>query len=309
MEEALTIGEVISANTRKITNIVDPTADQDAATKKYVDDNAGGGVAAFKNILINGGFTINQRAYVSAAALASGSYGHDRWKAGTGGGDYSFTQLNSPTTITIAANKTLIQVVEDKNVQGGSYTLSWTGTAQGRYAVDSATPTGAYADSPIAITGQSAGTTMSVEFDDGTLSKVQLEPGTSETEFENLPYDVQLARCLRYTWIINTEANAFQRFGAGYNQTTSTANLIIYPRVPMRAVPSLTYSALSDFVVLYNGNSSNTPSIIAISGSGSARDLFAVVFITTGTPLTAGGANFVQAAGTTASRLIFSAEL
>ena len=33
----------ISAGTQKITNVVDPTADQDAATKKYVDDNAGTG--------------------------------------------------------------------------------------------------------------------------------------------------------------------------------------------------------------------------------------------------------------------------
>lgn len=32
-----------SMNTNKITNVTDPTANQDAATKKYVDDNAGGG--------------------------------------------------------------------------------------------------------------------------------------------------------------------------------------------------------------------------------------------------------------------------
>ena len=36
---------------------------------------------AYKNLLIDAGFTINQRAYVSAATLASGAYGHDRWKA------------------------------------------------------------------------------------------------------------------------------------------------------------------------------------------------------------------------------------
>ena len=33
----------LTMGTNKITNVVDPTADQDAATKKYVDDNAGGG--------------------------------------------------------------------------------------------------------------------------------------------------------------------------------------------------------------------------------------------------------------------------
>jgi hypothetical protein len=35
----------IDAQTRRILNVVDPTDDQDAATKKYVDDNAGGGSA------------------------------------------------------------------------------------------------------------------------------------------------------------------------------------------------------------------------------------------------------------------------
>lgn len=35
----------INANTQKISGVVDPTADQEAATKKYVDDNAGGGGA------------------------------------------------------------------------------------------------------------------------------------------------------------------------------------------------------------------------------------------------------------------------
>ena len=151
-----------------------------------------------RNALINGGFTINQRVYVSGATLASTAYGHDRWKAGSGGGDYSFTQLNSDTTITIAAGKSLIQVIEDKNVQGTSYVLSWTGTAQARYAVNSATPTGSYAASPILITGQTAGTTMSVEFNAGTLGKTQLEVGAVATAFEIRSVGTELALCQRY---------------------------------------------------------------------------------------------------------------
>ena len=35
--------ENLDMNTHKIVGVVDPTADQEAATKKYVDDNAGGG--------------------------------------------------------------------------------------------------------------------------------------------------------------------------------------------------------------------------------------------------------------------------
>lgn len=36
--DSITIGDEMSMNTHKITDVVDPTADQDAATKKYVDD-------------------------------------------------------------------------------------------------------------------------------------------------------------------------------------------------------------------------------------------------------------------------------
>jgi hypothetical protein len=151
-----------------------------------------------QNVIINGGFTVNQRVYTSAATLATTVYGHDRWKAGAAGGDYSFTQLANNTQITIASGKTLIQVVEDKNVVGGTYTLSWEGTAQGRYAINSATPAGSYVDSPITITGQTAGTTMSVEFDDGTLGKVQLESGSSPTAFEYRQFRDELALCQRY---------------------------------------------------------------------------------------------------------------
>ena len=34
--------ENLDMNTHKIVGVVDPTTDQEAATKKYVDDNAGG---------------------------------------------------------------------------------------------------------------------------------------------------------------------------------------------------------------------------------------------------------------------------
>ena len=77
------------------------------------------------------GFIINQRVYVSAATLASGAYGHDRWKAGASGGNYSFTQLASNTQITIASGKSLKQVVEDKNVVLGDTATPTDVTADG----------------------------------------------------------------------------------------------------------------------------------------------------------------------------------
>ena len=44
-----------------------------------------GNATAFKNRLIDAGFIINQRGYTSGTSLASGSYGHDRWKGGGSG--------------------------------------------------------------------------------------------------------------------------------------------------------------------------------------------------------------------------------
>jgi len=212
-----------------------------------------------RQAIINGGFTVNQRVYVSNAALASGEYGHDRWKAGAGGGDYTFTQLASSTIITIKAGKTLIQVIEDKNVVGGTYTLSWTGTAQARSGVDTATPDGAYADSPLAITAQTAGTVMSVEFDDGTLGQVQLNSGSVALPFQPKSFAQELADCQRYYF--NSKDGATQRpssFGIG--ATTATIATNAHFPVSMRAVPT---------IVIYSYN--NTASKVADFGGTTDR--------------------------------------
>ena len=148
-----------------------------------------------KNRIIDGGFILNQRGYVSGASLSAGTYAHDRWKAGSGGCTYTFTQgaLGVNTTITITAG-TLVQVIEGCNLaEGGTYVLSWTGTAQGRLNG------GTYgASGSVVITGWTAGTNLNVEFNTGTLGNVQLEKGSTATSFDYRPYGTELALCQRY---------------------------------------------------------------------------------------------------------------
>lgn len=181
---------------------------------------------AFKNRIIDGGFTINQRGYVSGTSLSSGSYGHDRWKGGASGGTYTFTQGSTGvnTTITITAGS-IIQVIEGANLpEGGTYVLSWTGTAQGKIGSGSFGASG--------ITGTiTAGTNTNIEFNTGTCGNVQLEVGSTPTSFDYRPYTTEFALCQRYFQI------APITYGAAIN-TTTLGTCYDYP-VVMRAVPTL----------------------------------------------------------------------
>jgi hypothetical protein len=148
---------------------------------------------AFRNRIINGNFAINQRVKSGTVTLTSGQYGHDRWKAGASGCEYTFATSGLDTTITITSG-TLVQVIESAFVEGGVYSASWTGTAQAR--VYQGSPSGSYAAGPLTTGSLTAATATSIEFGTGTLTRVQVEPGAVVTPFERR--DDELRRCLRY---------------------------------------------------------------------------------------------------------------
>jgi len=64
------------------------------------------------------------------------------------------------------------------------------------------------------------------------ITAVQLEVGEGASDFENLPYDVQLQRCQRYYQVIDAGVNAY-----------SPTGIIGFPfNTAMRATPTLTFS-------------------------------------------------------------------
>ena len=214
---------------------------------------------AFKNRIIDGGFTINQRGYVSGTSLSSGSYGHDRWKGGASGGTYTFTQASAGvnTTITITAGS-IIQVIEGANLpEGGTYVLSWTGTAQGKIGAGSFGASG--------ITGTiTAGTNTNIEFNTGTCGNVQLEVGSTATSFDYRPFGTELMLCQRYFY---RSLNASAVSGSNPNilatrWTTNQALLSIPCPVPLRTTPSISKSGT---IYIYAGGTSITlGSVIAV---------------------------------------------
>ena len=184
-----------------------------------------------RNRLHNSAFRINQRGYVSGTALAAGVYAHDRWKAGAGGCTYTFTQAQPATTITITAG-TLEQIVEALNVEGGTFTLSWAGTATGRVN------TGTYAASPITVAALAANTAITVEFQGGTVGTIQLEPGSIATPYERQGMRETLANCQRFFVLSN-----FGTFATG--TAAQWVGSYIPFQTTMRTTPTIVLGSLT----------------------------------------------------------------
>ena len=205
---------------------------------------------AFKNRLINSQLLINQRGVSGTVTLSAGAYGHDRFKAGASGCTYTFATSNNVTTLTISAGS-LQQVVEGLNLESGTYTLSWTGTVQGKFNG------GAYSASGVtgSITG---GTNTTVEFNTGTLSLSQLEKGSVATSFDYRPYGTELSLCQRY-YFKNIQTSTILAEAGFAPSTTLFRASTKYP-VPMRTAPTALEQTgiATDYRVLGAGASTTT---------------------------------------------------
>jgi hypothetical protein len=183
---------------------------------------------SLRNLLINGTGAINQRGYVSGTATTvANQYTVDRWKVQTSGQNLSWTTAAGIATFTAPAGG-VAQVIEAGSVKGGTYTLSWTGTATATVNGGAVTNGGT-----VTLTGN---TNATVVFSSGTFSLPQLELGPSVTAFDFRPIGVELQLCQRYCFFVSTTSgNAFVS-GLGYSSTGAIG--FIYLPVPMRIMPA-----------------------------------------------------------------------
>jgi hypothetical protein len=80
--------------------------------------------------------------------------------------------------------------------------------------------------------------------DEVYITGVQLETGTTASDFEFLPYDVNLQRCQRYCHRIQGISGDEKGIGSGFcSDTTRAAITVIHP-VTMRAEPTITEAAI-----------------------------------------------------------------
>jgi hypothetical protein len=254
-----------------------------------------------RNILINGNFLVNQRVYVSGTATASGIYMHDRWKSTTTNSNYTFTQGTPDTTITIAAG-TIAQIVEDKNVAGGVYTLSWTGTATARIAINGGTTSGSYAASPITTSSATAGQTITVEFSTGTLGRVQLEPGAVATPYERKIYSDQLVQCQRYCYSLPYGGGADRYTGLATSTTVSFA-FFVFPVTPRVPYTGITVSSAAHWSVFNYANATGGACSAVAFSLGGANTAAIQLTTTAGSPTIVAG-NLISLYPSNASALI-----
>ena len=97
------------------------------------------------------------------------------------------------------------------------------------------------------------------------ITGVQLEAGTTASDFEFLPYDVNLDRCERYYQVYTgTSTSSAVSAGIAWN-TTNTSNHILAFRNMMRTTPTLIQSSLD----LRDPVSADYSATISISGGSS----------------------------------------
>ena len=147
------------------------------------------------------------------------------------------------------------------------------------------------------------------------ITGVQLEAGTSASDFEFLPFDINLARCHRYCYVMGASANAENggQFTIGTGMCRSSGSAIFtdivgsYPQ-PLRTLPSLTQVGgnLADIFCYKTNGTSADPTSISI-----ARNTIALKVTNnmgTSSGLTAGDA-VIQQIQESDTDLIFDAEL
>jgi len=229
-----------------------------------------------RNLIINGDFSVNQRAVSGTVALSAGEYGHDRFKAGSGGCTYTFATSLGVTTITITAG-TLLQVIEGQNLPSKTVVLSWAGTAQGRIGF------GSYGSSGSVTDTLAGGSNISVEFNTGTLTNAQLEFGGTSTEFEHVHSADQLARCQRYYVRYGSTTTPV---GIGSVFTTNVGHAVVVFPASMRGEPAFSMSGAGDFDFYQNGVVITGASAVTMEGqTASNAELRFVATMTVNQPV------------------------
>jgi len=143
------------------------------------------------------------------------------------------------------------------------------------------------------------------------ITGVQLEAGTTASDFEFLPYDVNLRRCYRYYWGWWDKADAAANAATGGLATMYTSTILyssgFFP-VTMRATPSLDQASGTEYYRFIRDGATDYFDDFALSGSGRPNKNGYEMNNTTDVSGTGGQAGFIRCNNVNAY-IFFDAEL
>lgn len=213
-----------------------------------------------KNMLMNCGVPINQRVF-GGGALTAGTYGYDRWKAGTGGCNVT---INASTGVFTHTSGPLQQIVESPLLAWGQPLTISVENPSGSIAVSVGGATGTITSGSgrrgVTLTPSGSGNmTVQLSAAGVTYSRPQLERGTGATAFDARPAAQEMALCRRYFERID----GIEISGAAFNAADIMFGCNF--AVTKRAAPALAVAAYPTWVG--NGQTGNTNTIVLAGAS------------------------------------------
>jgi len=208
----------------------------------------------FKNIIMNGRFTILQRSNFNGnwATGTFWAYGYDRW------------QLDDESRI--------YQKIEADNlITDETYTLSWDNGSE--CEILQSTGDSIFTGfSPFTFVCPAVDSYLTFIFPHALLSNVQLERGGVATPYEILDPALELLRCQRYFNSIEVDVSASRKYGVNGNAYMSSVE-IGYPK--MRVNPGITLVGASyEGCVLRDIVSSQTRAAVRVDVTGSTYRIY-----------------------------------
>ncbi len=138
------------------------------------------------------------------------------------------------------------------------------------------------------------------------ITGVQLEAGTSASDFEFLPFDVNLQRCQRYYYL--HASGGGEQIGNGSFYSSSDARCVVFFPTTMRSQPSIVSSNnTNDFRFLANGTSHYSSSVETPGGSNQFNNEAIYSSSLSGSPT--GGHAFYLVTQESTALLAFNSEL
>lgn len=205
------------------------------------------------NLLVNGDWQINQRSF-AGGALASGSYGFDRWKAHTGGANLSrsgfdltltsgsIQQIVEPSLWGLPSFAQIPLCLSVEALNGGSLSVS-AGGATGTITAGSGRRSVVLTPGP----GDTGALTVQLAPASGavTLRRIKLETGSVATPWPQRSVAEERQLCERYHWRPNTGMliDTYQGASGYFTQ------FLPFPTT-MRATPTTSFTVSQDFNVL-----------------------------------------------------------